>query len=1248
METKQLKKRRRVRGLLWLTVGGIFMLVLLPVWFPWLLTPVASRYGLKFADYDRMGWTRMALTGVRGDWGGARLEVERVEAVLPTTWLWRRFNAHTNSPPLLTLSNGHLLIAGSTTNAVTTASPQPQGSAGRTLSHISRIGLILQRWLPVADLTNCTIQVAASRVSIPHADWRAGRLDGVVRIPSSRGEVALVVQMDGDSALRLVANWDAYDAALRGGFSRATEGWHWTGELGWLTNRADFTAQFTTNGWWPALAQVDCQSWQIPAGFLKVQGYENLVASVTANLASNRFELQATGFAQPSDASARGGWPAVNFSLGADGDPTGVKLHALKIQSPWCHADLTNTVGITRTGELLAEPAQLHVSVDLGRLPGARLTGKAEGDVRIEPQIGRSPVVQFQFSAAQVRAGQVDPKTVLVRGEFAAPILKFDEIRAEFADGSVLVANGSFDGRARRILDGGWQLSGGFLRTFLPGLSYSEFAASGELNGPLTNLAHRGEAALTKFRASGLKPFNARAKWSGQNQHLASAEVELRAGESLLSIGAVADCDLSKREVAAALNQLSLRRGKEELYALQQPCAIRFRAGSTNAPGELWTLTVDTFNWRSDRHAMSGTADLAWPARGQASLTMTNVAFADFSDFLEAGNANVSVAELATTAHWSNGPVRSVISVAGSLTNGTGQVFGLRGTAKTGERLSIDLLALASGYTPMLSVTGTVPVKVIPARGEGMLVWDQSQNITLTGDWKDDQAEGFSIPLGTLGQLEVSRPALQFRVSGTPDEPSVELTAAAAKLAWQSKTNDAPRPKLEDLQLAVEIRPDVIRLKTCAAKLDGQPIMATGEWPLLKEGWRELWSARKLPDWSQAQGHLEMAGAQVAALSAFLPEVLTPEGRLNATLDLKTGKRLEGVLSLTNAATRPMGPITPLRDIAALVRFDGHRAVLQDFHAQLGGQPIRADGFVTIPELDSNGLDYHVNLRGTNVPLARSPELLLRGDFEVSLRGGSNQPTLLSGAVTLRDGLYVQHASALVWSAPKRPEWRPPYFSVTNEPFAKWKLELAVRGDRFLRLRSPVFSGIASADFQLKGSLLAPVLTGDARVNSGRLVFPFGTLTMDQGLASFSGNDLKGPELQLNASGRNYRYDLRLEVKGPADGANVIFSSTPPLASEQILLMLTAGEVPQSDYAFTSGARAGRLATFLGKDLLSRYFGSDPAKERLIIQTGESISEAGRLTYSVEYRLTDRWSIIGEYDEFNAFNTDLKWKVFTR
>ena len=36
------------------------------------------------------------------------------------------------------------------------------------------------------------------------------------------------------------------------------------------------------------------------------------------------------------------------------------------------------------------------------------------------------------------------------------------------------------------------------------------------------------------------------------------------------------------------------------------------------------------------------------------------------------------------------------------------------------------------------------------------------------------------------------------------------------------------------------------------------------------------------------------------------------------------------------------------------------------------------------------------------------------------------------------------------------------------------------------------------------------------------------------------------------------------------------------------------------------------------------------------------------VTYSIEYRFTDRWSIIGEYDQYNEFNADLKWKIYSR
>jgi autotransporter translocation and assembly factor TamB len=367
-----------------------------------------------------------------------------------------------------------------------------------------------------------------------------------------------------------------------------------------------------------------------------------------------------------------------------------------------------------------------------------------------------------------------------------------------------------------------------------------------------------------------------------------------------------------------------------------------------------------------------------------------------------------------------------------------------------------------------------------------MLVWDESQAIALTGSCQDDQSRELTLPLGKRGELTVARPELRFQIAGSLDAPVGTLELTAGSISWQREITNTVLPKLESLQVSAEIRPEQIKLNTFTAALESQGIEASGVWPVSQGAWRELWLKKKLPDWERAQGNLNLREARLAALSRYLPSALAPEGWVSARLELKPGKELEGILLLTNAATRALGKLAPLREINARVRFDQQRATLEDFHGQIGGQAVSADGFVTIP--GERPLDYRVNLRGTNVPLARSLELLLRGDFDVQLRGGSNAPPVLTGTVRLHDGLFVQHAAARVWQGPRRPQLRPPYFSVTNAPLADWRLDLTLAGEQMLRVQTPEFKGLVSANLNLRGSLRQPVLTGDVRADAGRVV----------------------------------------------------------------------------------------------------------------------------------------------------------------
>ena len=52
--------------------------------------------------------------------------------------------------------------------------------------------------------------------------------------------------------------------------------------------------------------------------------------------------------------------------------------------------------------------------------------------------------------------------------------------------------------------------------------------------------------------------------------------------------------------------------------------------------------------------------------------------------------------------------------------------------------------------------------------------------------------------------------------------------------------------------------------------------------------------------------------------------------------------------------------------------------------------------------------------------------------------------------------------------------------------------------------------------------------------------------------------------------------------------------------------------------------------------------------DRLTIRSGEEISESGSSTYDVEFKLTDRWSLVGQYDRFNEFNVSVKRRIFSR
>jgi len=290
---------------------------------------------------------------------------------------------------------------------------------------------------------------------------------------------------------------------------------------------------------------------------------------------------------------------------------------------------------------------------------------------------------------------------------------------------------------------------------------------------------------------------------------------------------------------------------------------------------------------------------------------------------------------------------------------------------------------------------------------------------------------------------------------------------------------------------------------------------------------------------------------------------------------------------------------------------------------------------------------FDLKVGGAAVPLARSPDLILKSDLDLSIRHKLNEPVTIGGTLNLRDGFYLKDVALLAKGGTASPAQRPPYFSISDPALSDWRLKLNVTGTRFLKVRSPLLNGEISTTLRLEGTLKEPVAIGDVRIASGEVRFPFATLPVTQGLITLTSENPYHPQVNITAASRTFGYDIKMEVSGPADAPIVQFSSTPPLSSEQILLMISAGELPRGELTFSTTQKAQRLALFIGKDLLSEL-GFAGNANRLTIRSGEDISEAGKPTYSVEYKLSEDWSVIGEYDRFNDFNLMLKWRLYAK
>lgn len=1219
-----------------------------PLWSLWLVRPALRAYGVECGRVERLGLQRLALHEVKFQSGAARFAARRLECLQPWAWLWRRLRSPAEEAVAsrLTLENWRLEVQETEAPAAATPDRQP-ASVRQTWRAIQKWLPTVRAWLPAATLTDGTLRLSDFELTCGPVEWTGGVL--TARLASARweqaGDLRMEVNDDGQVELTLHVEPAAVEVQLRG--APREDAVAVSGQIIWLTNRVTVSAQFGPAGWLPLEARARAETFRLPAATLRLDPYEDVRGQLDFAWKNGAFTAALEATARPRDADSN--LPPLAATLRADGDLVRCRIESLQVHSPWLDAELTAPVAFDFRGEFTGAPAVLRLAADLSRQPWLPLAGQLTGVVRVDPHAVPQPRARFELTATALRGYGLDAQSLRLAVELADRQLDVTDAQLRLADGSTATLTGRLDLTRQVVASADLAFAGAVPPSVLPaGWSVPDLHLRAAVHGPLTNLVHHAEIEAAGIEMPGQPAARLRGSWEGQGLEGRVPLLEWRAAD----LGAEVQAQVrgGPDSWSATLEQVRILKAEQPAVALQAPAEIvvqRIQRPKPDAPG--WRVQVA--EWRSTGLAGQWQARgfIEWPRAGgfQLQLTDADLSWADglLPDALRAGRVDA----LTLQAAWSNGPVQFTATARGTVspTNFPALDFNLaaRGDA---EGALLEAASLRHAGVEVAVARGQLPLVLRPSPDAPPATWVSIQpaaDVDLRFQLAPD-APWLELLRSRTG-LSAESARVEGELNGSLQSPQGRVTTRVTSLSRDSSTAGARWPEVRDLGMDLALDGATARLNALRFAVEGQPVEVSGSVPLGETIEAALAGHLRWPDWRQAGLQLRLSQAPVAAFTNYLPAVLAPRGTVSVEARLLPGLRAAGELTLDGVGTRGVLPFGAIQDLQARVQLVDDHAELTRVSARIGGEPVRLEGRVAWPKL-AWPPEFDLRLRGTNVPLARQAGFILRSDVDLRVAGRPPAPPKISGLLALRDSIYVSDLRALLPGQANAPRRRPPYFSVEEPPLADCELDLAVQGRRFLKARTPLFRGELSAELRLDGTLREPRALGEVTVETGQILFPFATVRIEQGQVFLTSENPYRPELFVTGEGHCFGYQLTLHAHGPADQPVLEFTANPPLSTEAILLLVTAGQVPRADVSYTQEQRAGRLATFVGRNLLSQIWGDAAAAERLIIRSGEAVTHEGRETYAVEYKLTDRWSLIGEYDRFGKLNAGVKWRVYSK
>lgn len=391
-------------------------------------------------------------------------------------------------------------------------------------------------------------------------------------------------------------------------------------------------------------------------------------------------------------------------------------------------------------------------------------------------------------------------------------------------------------------------------------------------------------------------------------------------------------------------------------------------------------------------------------------------------------------------------------------------------------------------------------------------------------------------------------------------------------------------------------------------------------------------------------------------LAAKVPALRRTKGSASGSFALRgplAHPETQASLSMKNGAARGSDSLLVFRDISLEAVLDQEKLSIQSLSGTLGGSPLQISGqanaiFGDAPELA-------LQLSGKDLLLYRADGFKIRADTTITLTGTAKAPQI-SGEIMLTDSKITKKVDWLAFLKPGTNHRGSVGFSLfpfTEAPLKDTKLNLRLKAAQPLLIANNVFKGGVRPDLLLAGTGEVPYLKGVIYADEGRITLPSGRLDLERGLIRFAENAPDRPQLEFQAGGRMMAYDITAQIRGTYDEPEVTLSSVPPLANEDLLMLLLTGRPPVNAGQTSGNSGVSTVAVYFGRGLLTRLFGEKADQllllDRLEVDVGRAVTQQGEPTLDAKIKLAeDVWKantsyyLTGEKDVWDYYNAGLR------